>query len=75
MSDFRDDEGLTDNLEDDQSSRVFMILEAAESVNPGDLDLLICLIRILNTASIDDNGLLIEEILSKLEEKYVKTQK
>ena len=74
ISNFWEDETLTDNLDDDQASRLLEVLGAAEVQTPAELDLLICLTKIINVSAKSDKGLLFEELICKLEEKYVKSK-
>ena len=75
MGNFRDNEQLTDNLDDEQARRLLTVLEFVEIRNPSDLDLLLCLVGIINEVSKSDQGVLFENLIHKLEEKYVEAKK
>ena len=70
---FRDDETLTDNLDDDQASRILTVLDGATQETPPKFALLVCLVKIINQSAKNDRGELFRDLIPKLEEAYVKT--
>ena len=75
MSNFRDDETLTDNLDDGQAIRVFEFLEKVEKFDRKKLDTWISIMRFFNRICHDGKY---REVFSKsfdqLEKLYEKTK-
>lgn len=76
MSNFRDDETLTDNLNDDQASRVFKFLETVEKLDPKKLDTWISIMRFFNRICQNEkHSELFANSMTRLETYYEKFKK
>lgn len=76
MPDFRDDETLTANLDDELAGRVLKFLAVIETEEPSFLLFWLDMVRIWNEICQDEkNFSLIEKIMTILEERYVQADK
>lgn len=72
MTNFRDDETLTANLDDELASRILRFLEVIEIEQPIFLIFWVDMVRIWNEICLDEKNFeLIEKIVTILEERYV----
>lgn len=73
MPDFRDDETLTANLDDELAGRILNFLAVIETDEPMFLLFWLDMVRIWNEICLDEkHTALIEKIVTILEERYVK---
>ncbi|KKT39957.1 MAG: hypothetical protein UX47_C0008G0050 [Candidatus Collierbacteria bacterium GW2011_GWA2_46_26] len=67
-----DDETLTDNLDDKQAGRIISILGKTQGIDQDQRLQIVLLLRLLNQICRDSQEMaLFEDIMSKLEAKYV----